>query len=136
MCNAAQRDNGVKPGQGGDLRLEENPAGLDLLRRRLVFRRHAANRIGDQRVCQYQSVIDPLGILTTRETEATKRRVEKMSGIVACEGPSGAISAVQSWCQPHNQQARIRITEGGNRRIEPVWMSFALHMSKRHQPRA
>ena len=80
MRDAAERDDGRKPGQGGDLRLEKTPAGLDLVRRRLVFGRNAANRIGNQCIRQDQSVIGPLGIrrlARSRNGEASSREVAR-----------------------------------------------------------
>jgi len=73
MGDTAKRHDHRETGEGGDLRLKENPAGLDLLRRRLVFGRHTANRIGDQCIRQHQPVIGSLGILTSRKAETAKR---------------------------------------------------------------
>jgi hypothetical protein len=47
MRDPAERDDGAKPGHGGNRRDQELPAGTYLDRQRLVLRRDAAHRIGD-----------------------------------------------------------------------------------------
>ena len=75
MRDAAERDNGAQVFHLGDGGNEKVAAGLDLGRRRLVFRRHAAHRVGDAAIGQRQAVIDAGVECAARKTECAERFV-------------------------------------------------------------
>lgn len=135
MRNAPQRDDGREAGQGGHLSFEKSATRLDFLRDRFVFGRHAANRIGDQHARQYQPIVRSLVIITFRKSKAAQSGIEELAGIIAGEWPAGAIGALEAWRKPNDQQTRVGIAEGRNRRIEPLGMRSALCFPKRDESR-
>ena len=86
---------------------QEIAAGVDLVRRRLVLGRHAAHRIGDAAIDQFEAVIGARGISAAGEAEIDQRRVEQVAGIVAGERPAGAVGAAQAGRQADDQEARV-----------------------------
>src|ERR1700730_6510450 len=96
------------------------PAGRDLLRRRLVLRRHAAHRIGDAAVDQLEAVTGAGVILAAGEPELEQRCIEQIAGIIAGDRPAGAIGAAQSRCEANDEEARVGWPERFDRRVEPL----------------
>ena len=109
----------------GDGLFEKAPAGPDLGRRWLVLGRHAAHRIGDAGVDEFQSIIRAFQIDATGKAEIDQGFVEKIAGPVAGEGAARAVGAAQPRCEANDQQTRRGRAEGGDRRIVPVGLTRA-----------
>src|SRR5262249_8268763 len=64
-----------------------------------------------------------------------KRRVEEVARIVASEGSPGAVGTLQPRRETDNQDSRIRIAEGGDRRVVPCRLARPRLGAKCRQPR-
>ena len=127
MRDAAEREDRAQVLHLGDGRLEKIAAGVDLGRRRLVLRRHAAHRVGDAAIDQRQAVVGPRLVVAAREAEFAERLVEQVAGIVAGEGPAGAVGALQAGREADDQQrARRRGPNEGTGALNQSG-SFARH---------
>jgi hypothetical protein len=86
-----------------------------LRRRRLVLRRRAAHRGGDQAIAKRQAVVavDPLRLRS--KAGAIERRIQKITRAIAGKGSSGAIAAVGSGREADDQNAGAWIAERRNR---------------------
>ena len=65
------------------------------------------HRVGDARVDERQPVVRPRIEFAAREAEFDQRRVEQVAGIIAGEGPPGAVGAAQAGRQADDQEPRI-----------------------------
>src|SRR5690349_25734 len=75
MSNATERQDHADLAELTKLELEVSVAAADLIRQRLVCRRHAFDRIGDARVPQLEPVIRGYGFGTCRKPELVQRLV-------------------------------------------------------------
>ena len=91
-----------------DGRDQEWPAGVDFRRQRLVLRRHAAHGIADPAIDQRQPVVGPRLVDAVGKAVFEQRRVEQVAGVVAGEGPPGAVGALQARREADDQQPRRR----------------------------
>ena len=135
MRHPPQRHDRAQARHFGDLGGQEPAAGLALRRRRLVFRRHASDRVGDPAVDQGEAVIGALVIDAAREAEFEQGRVEQVARIVAGEGPPGPVGAAQAGRQADDQQPRVARPEWRDRRIEPGRFARAPRLAKSDQAR-
>src|SRR5512145_2873601 len=107
MRNAAKRQDDAELRQSGDASFEELPAMGDLARGGLVRGRHAAHGVGDHAVDKRERLW-PRGIVyAAGQSNLKKGAVEQLSGVISEERPSGAVRALQSWREPHDEQPRI-----------------------------
>ena len=103
-----------RPRQSGDAADQELTAGGNLGRRRLVLRRHAADRIRDHAIDQLErlgrgDVVAPAG-----KPDLEQRAVEQLAGVVAEKGPPGAVCALQPGSEADDEEPRAvsgRMTE-------------------------
>jgi hypothetical protein len=105
-----------------ELRLEVSLARDDLVGRRLVVRRSAADGRCDECIAQAQPVLDRLRSWHIGEAVAVQRRHQKItrtSAAIAGEHAAGAIRTVRSRCEAQDQQARGGITKPRDR-LRPV----------------
>ena len=136
MCDLAERDDRVHARHRRDLRHEEIPAGADFFRRRLVFRRHAANGIDDAGIDELEAIVGSRRVKPARKTEVGERLIEKIAGIVAGEGPAGAVGAAQARRQSNDEKPRLARPERGNRCVEPAGLCRAVGLAKCDEARA
>ncbi len=128
MCNRAQRQDRTEPGQRADLGGQKPTAVRDLARLGLVLRGDAADRIGDPRPPELETVIRMGVIIALGKSVFAQGRIEQLAGRVAGERAPGPVRAPQARRQADNQQFGSGIAEGRNRRIEPfrvgsTWIS-------------
>ena len=116
--DAPQRDHRRHIGQRRDARPQEAAAGGDLRRRRLVLRRHAAHRIGDDAVDELQAVVGARLVAPAGEAELQQRCVEEIAGVVAGERSPGAIGAVEARREADDQQPAGFVAERGDRAVD------------------
>src|SRR5215467_6141123 len=86
----------------------------DLLRRRLVRGRRAADCRQDERVAQRQAVISAMRRRHVGEARAVQRRHQKIAratDAVPGENPSRAVRAMRRRCETDDQQSRVGIAE-------------------------
>jgi hypothetical protein len=121
---------------GGQLGLEEAPAGLDLLGEGLVFGRHAANGIGDSAIDQLHAVVGAPSVGPAREAELGQRGVEQIAGVVAGEGAPGAVRALQAGSQADDQETRVQVPERRHGPVVEVGQAAPVYSAKGSQPRA
>ncbi len=76
-----------------------------LLRRRLVFRRRAAQRRGDEAIDEFEPVVSVDRVRFRRKTSAMQRGIEKTAGRVTGERTPGAVAAVRPGRQPDDCDA-------------------------------
>src|SRR5215831_2685430 len=136
MCDATERHDCSEVRHFGDGRLEEIAALPDLLADGLVFRRHAAHRIGDARIDKGQAIVRPRRIFAHGEAVARERFVQQIARIVAGERATGAVRALQPRREPDDQQSRHHRSEGGNRGVVPSWLPAPPGLAKRDEARA
>ena len=134
--DAPQRDDGAQLRHLRDGGFEKIPAGVDLRRRRLVLRRHAAHAVGDAGVDQFETVIRPRLEHAAGEAVFLQRRVEQVAGIVAGERPPGAVGAAHAGGEADDQQPCAQRPERGHRRVEPGRLLGAPFLAERHEARA
>ncbi len=87
--------------------LQKIAAGVDLGRRRLVLRRHAAHRVGDARVDELEPVVDARSKAPSGEAVLLQRRIEQIAGVIAGERPPGAVGAAQPRCEADDQERAL-----------------------------
>ena len=133
MRNLAQRDEGPRARQLRHAIGQEGATGMDFGRHRLVLRRQAADRIDDDRVAQFQPVIDPRLIIALRQPELLERRKEQFARDIAGEGPAGAVRALPARRQADDADPRHRIAKGRHRRVPPVGMFRPAFHAQRDQ---
>ena len=122
------RPRGARPGQ---LAREEPAAGCDLGRRRLVLRRHAADRVGDAAAHQLKPVVRRGPIAATGEAVAEQRRIEDDAGEIARERPAGAVGAAQPGASPTTTKRAHGVAKCGHRGIEPIGCRRTIGRAKR-----
>src|SRR5207237_2983768 len=98
---------------------EEFAAGGDFAAGRLVLGRHAAHRIGDAGIDEFEPVVRMRPIAAAREAITGEGVVKEHACIIAGEGPAGAVCALQSWRQPDNEHTGVGRAKRGYRRVEP-----------------
>src|SRR3546814_1250837 len=76
MRDLAERDEDARSGQRRDRGFEERTAGAAFLWRRLVLRRHAPNRVDDDRAVQRHPVVGPGLVAPPGPPEYLERRIE------------------------------------------------------------
>ena len=108
---------------------QKPPAIADFATNRFVFRRNAANGIGDGRIDEYEAIIGPRGECAARKTEFMERAIEQVAGIVAGEWSPRTVGAAQARRQPDEQQSHLIDAAGGqegrHRRIVPAGLLHA-----------
>src|SRR6202167_6183370 len=132
--DAAERHDSLNVGHLLERGPEEVPAGRDLLRRRLILRRHAPHGIGDAAIDEREAVVRTCRIITLCEAEFLERGVEEVAGIIAGKRPAGAVGAAQPGSEPDNQQSCIGGSERWHRSIEPMRLFFAPGLPERNKP--
>ena len=100
-----------------------------------LLRRQTMHGIGNARPVQFQTVVRLCFIFSFCQTKFAQGGKEQIARIIAGEGPSRAVGAVQAGGQPYNQQPRVIIAKRGNRRIPPIGMLFAQGMAKADKAR-
>src|SRR5450631_604543 len=136
MRDAAEREDHPHAGQCFELAHKVAVAGTNLLRQRLVAGWQAFNSVRNASVEKRQAIIDRERRRSARKAELIERFIEQNARKVAGEGAAGAIRAVQSRSEPHEQNAR-RIRSEGSHRARPVrGMACANVYQKRRKPRA
>ena len=75
--------------------------------------------IGDPAVDQLQAVVGPRLIGALGEAVFEQRGVEQVAGIVAGEGTAGAVGALHARREANDQETRLDVTEGRDRRVVP-----------------
>ena len=132
----AQRQDGLSLGHRRDLRQQEWPAGREFGRRRLVLGWKASHGIGDPAVDQAQ----PIGGIGAKgadgEAELEQGGVEEVAGIVASEGPAGAVGAAHAWRQSEDQQTRVQSAERTDRGVLPIGMEDTKFVQECNEPGA
>lgn len=96
MRYPAQCDDGGKLSCGFDRRAEKCATGGYFLRRRLVLRRDAADRIGDGAAFEAQAIVRAGLINSFGEAEFDQRRIKQITGIIARKGAAGSVSAAEA----------------------------------------
>ncbi len=82
---------------------------LDLHRQGLIGGRNAFHRVGDPRIVQQSSPsVAAIGYRAGSQSEPVQGRVQQNAGMIAREGPPGAIGAVHARRQTDDHQARAR----------------------------
>ncbi len=112
-----QRDDRPDAWQRGDLCLEMRQTIENLVRRRLVARRRAADRGRDERIRQHQSIVHGSRCGQVGEPRAVERRHEEIArppSAVAGKHAPGPIGAVGGGRKPDDQEAGARVTEPGH----------------------
>ena len=122
MRDAPKGKQRVKIWQCRDAGNQKSPASTDLVRCRLVLRRHAAYCIGDHAVDKLQIFRRGRVVAAAREPIFEQRAVQELAGIVAEKGPSGAVGAFQTGRQAHDEQPCRVGAERWDRAIEPIGM--------------
>ncbi|MGY4294467.1 hypothetical protein ACVWXN_002562 [Bradyrhizobium sp. i1.4.4] len=135
MRNPSERDDRAQLRHRRQGSPEKLAAGVDLDRQRLVLWRNAMHGIGDPAVDQLQAVVGPRLIGALGEAVFEQRGVEQVAGIVAGEGAAGAVGALHAWCKADDQQARLDVAEGGDRRVVPQRLARAVRLAKGDQAR-
>jgi len=102
--------------QAPQLRRQIGVAATDLRRQRLILRGHALDRIGDARLEESQGVVGRYRDRTGCEAGLVQRAVEQHPGMIAGEGPPGAVRAMHTGCKPDDKNTRSR---GAERRHRP-----------------
>src|SRR6266545_7408050 len=125
MGNPAERHDGAEILHLGDGRFEKSAAGLDLCGRGLVLRRSAAYRVGDTGIHESEIILPRRPITAARKAEVLERVVEQLACEIAGERPSGAVCSPQSGGEAHDEEARARRTERGDRCVEPSRLAAA-----------
>ena len=123
----AEGDDDLEIGHHRQLALQERPALGELDGQRLVLGRQAAHGIGDAAIDQMQPVVGVGAVDALGEAELQQGRVQQVAGIVAGEGPAGAVGALHSGRQPDDQHARVEIAERAHRGVLPIGV-FALEL--------
>ena len=136
MRDPAERHDRAQPRHGLDRRRQKWPAGVDLRRQRLVLRRHAVHRIADPAIDQRQPVVGPRLIDAVGKAVFEQRRVQQVAGVIAGEGPAGAVGALHARREPDDQQPPVGIAERRHRGIEPVRLARARRLAEADEPRA
>lgn len=111
--NAAQAHHDSHPGQKPQLLQQVRLAGGQLLPRRFVQGRGTAGGRGDVGVAQPEPIIAPLGDRAGGEPRLVEGAEQPRTTLISGEHSTGAVSAVGSRCQPHQQEPRARIAESG-----------------------
>ena len=99
----AQGEDRARPDRG-DLLGEVAVAAPHFIGPRLVRRRQALHRVGDAAADELEAVVGPVGTVVTGETELVQTAVEQHAGVVAGEGPPGAVRAVHPRSKTHHQE--------------------------------
>src|SRR5215470_1424079 len=132
----AQREDCAEPRQAGDLGHEKTPTSRDFAGLWFVLRGQATHRVGDARTTKREVIVAAGSINALREAKFLQRSVEQFPGEVAGERAAGSVRSAQTRRQADDQQFRIVIAEGRDRRIEPLRMRLPLHLAKTGQTRA
>src|SRR5207247_2083110 len=90
-------------------------AARELGRRRLVAGRRAAERGGDVRVSEAETVSPMSRGRRVGEARVVERVDVPVAAPVAREHPAGAVAAVRRGCEPDEEEARLRVAEARQR---------------------
>ena len=74
-------------------------------------------------------IVAPTELRRARQTELEQRPVQQNAGVIAGEGPSGAVGAVHAGRETDDQQARRRIAERRHRPAEIIRL-LAVHLTR------
>ena len=110
----AEADDDADHGQHFNLRREMQGAVPDLLRRRLVAGRRAADDRGDPGVTKLEAVVAGDGAGLRGKAELVQDGVHKVAGAVSGEGAASTVGAVGSRRQAEDEDARAGIAEAGD----------------------
>ena len=103
---------------------------------RLVLRRDAAHRIGDAHPAKLEAVIGPGVVTPCGKAEFAKCLIEQSAGVVAGERAPGPVRAPEAGREPDDQQLRLAVAKGRDRRVEPVRMELPLRLPEGREARA
>jgi hypothetical protein len=111
----AKRHDDSHAWERGDFRVEVAHAGVDLVRRRLVRGRRAADRGHDVRIAKLEPVVDAPRGWNAREPRPIERRHQEVTRAVAREDAAGSVGAVRGGRETDDQQPRRGIAEARDR---------------------
>ena len=91
--HSSEREHDLEIGERVDRLRQIGATGRDLLRRRLVLRRGAADSVDDGAIDEFKAVVGPPAVDARGEAEPNERFVEEVAGVVAGErdGPFGSL---------------------------------------------
>ena len=113
--NTTEHNDGAQLFHLDDGWCQKVAARFNLLRRRLVFRRHATHCVRDAAVDELKPIIRVRAVYAAREAVFYERLVEQNARIVAGKWSTGAIGTLEPGCETDDQQACIKDAEGGDR---------------------
>ena len=93
VSNKAERENGAKAAHRLDFGLEKPATCRNLGSLGLIFRRHAADGIGDAAVLKRETVVGRGAVGAAGEAERAEGGVEQVAGKIARERSAGAVGA-------------------------------------------
>ncbi len=134
--DGAERQHHAQVGKSGKARFKERPAGPHLRTRRSVGRRHAAHGVGDEDILEHQAIVGMLGIMAGCKAKGQQRVIEEEAGMVACEGPPGAIGPRKPRREADDGKPSQGITKARDRRIEPFRVALPVLGAEDGKPRA
>src|SRR5262245_40689668 len=132
--NAAKGNNRAELCHLRNCRSQKVAACSYFRRRRLVLGRHAAHRIGDPTVYEFQSIVGMRPVIAAGKTELEQRLVEQDAGVIAGERAAGTICTLQPGRKTDDQYACIDRSKGGHWRIKPGWLSGAPGLAEFNKP--
>lgn len=113
--NLSQTDDDADAGERFDFGCKVGRAVANLLRGGLVARWSTADDGTDPGVAEAEVVVARDGLWLRGESELMQNGVHEVSGTVASEGPSGAISTMSSGSKAENEYPGAWISEAGHR---------------------
>jgi hypothetical protein len=136
VSNAAERNHDRACRQHRDFAFQVVIAAVNLLGQRLVAWRQALHGIADPAIYEAQAVIGRNGLRPGRKSKVMQRAIQEYPGMVAREGPPGAICAMQAWREADHEQPMARAPEGRHRTAVIVWVTPAHAIEKTGEARA
>src|SRR5438874_9692736 len=120
--DAPQREHYPHPRQQRHLPVQPGAAAHQLVGHRLVRRRSAAARGGDEHVPEREPVVAAHAGRLIGEAGPVQRRIEEVAAAIAGDHPPRPVAAVRRRREPDDEQPRSRISEAGQRArpVRPV----------------
>jgi hypothetical protein len=115
VAERAEADHDAKVAQGGDLTVEERPAGVSLPWQWVVPGRRALDGRRHPGVTELQSVAPPLRRRLVGEPGAVHRPVQPVAGSIPGEHPPGPVGAVRRRGETEHQHPCPEVAEAGHR---------------------
>jgi len=111
----AESHENARRRQKRDLTQQVLAAIRELRRQRAIVRRRALDGRGQESAEEIEPVVRAHRLVLVREPDGVESPEEEVSGFVAGEDPPRAVASVRGGRETHDQQARGRIAEGGQR---------------------